>query len=269
LQQGKARVSGADLWAGLDYYRGYHHQAFYGGPLDLFRLPKFDYYFFQSQRPANRAESAYGSGPMVFIANYATFQSPTTVTVFSNCEEVRLTQNGKALATQKPDAGFHIPHPPFTFHLDQFSELHTMLFATGVAEPGTKIGNVKAEGLLRGVVVATHEIEAPGVATQIQLVADKCGRELAADGADWMRIYAHVCDARGTTYPYANDVVTFKVTGEGAIINDLRIQANPVLAQAGIATILLRATSTAGDIRIEASSPGLKTAQLQLVSERT
>ncbi|MGC2545217.1 MAG: glycoside hydrolase family 2 TIM barrel-domain containing protein, partial [Silvibacterium sp.] len=33
---GTARASGADLWAGIDYYRGYHHQPFYGSPLDLF-----------------------------------------------------------------------------------------------------------------------------------------------------------------------------------------------------------------------------------------
>ena len=77
---------------------------------------------------------------MIFIANFATFQSPTTVTVFSNCEQVRLTQNGKAVATQKPDAGYHLPHPPFTFRLGQFSELHSMLFATGVANPARLSG---------------------------------------------------------------------------------------------------------------------------------
>ena len=35
------------------------------------------------------------SGPMVFIANFATFLSPSTVTVFSNCEQVRVSQNGR------------------------------------------------------------------------------------------------------------------------------------------------------------------------------
>ena len=42
------RLSGACLWAGIDTYRGYHHQPFYGGLLDLFRVPKFSYFFFQS-----------------------------------------------------------------------------------------------------------------------------------------------------------------------------------------------------------------------------
>lgn len=104
---------GADLWAGIEAYRGYHHQPFLGAPIDLFRLPKFDYFMFQSQQPAEKKPVRTGSGPMVFIANFASFYSPLVVTVFSNCEKVRLIQNGKLVATQGPDAGYHVPHPPF------------------------------------------------------------------------------------------------------------------------------------------------------------
>jgi beta-galactosidase len=263
---GTARAAGADLWAGIDYYRGYHHQPFYGSPLDLFRLPKFDYYMFQSQRPLKKMEMNIGSGPMVYIANFATFQSPVTVMVFSNCEEVRLSQNGKEFATQKPDSGFHLPHPPFTFRLSQFSELHSMLFATGIAKPGTAIGNVKAEGLVGGAIVAVHELQAPGVPTQLALLLDDCGREMVADGSDWVRVYAHICDARGTTYPYGDDEVTFTVSGEGTVIGDASILANPMRAEAGIATGLIRSTTTAGPITVEASAFGLKAAKLQFSS---
>jgi beta-galactosidase len=267
LAPGTARAAGADLWAGIDYYRGYHHQPFYGSPLDLFRLPKFDYYLFQSQRPVDPKVSVAGSGPMVFIANFATFQSPTTVTVFSNCEQVRLIQNGKEVATQRPDSGYHLPHPPFTFRLEQFSQLHSMLFATGVAKPGTAIGNIKAEGLVGGAVVATHELSAPGVPTQLKLVLDDCGRGIVADGSDWVRVYAHICDARGTTYPYGEDEITFRISGEGSLIGDERIRANPMRAQAGIATGLVQSTKTAGSIVVEATAFGLKTATLQMASE--
>lgn len=267
LPPATSRAAGADLWAGIDYYRGYHHQPFYGSPLDLFRLPKFDYYMFQSQRPLKKTILGTGSGPMVFIANFATFQSPTTVMVFSNCEEVRLFQNGREIATQKPDPGYHLPHPPFTFRLAQFSELHSMLFATGVAKPGTAIGNVKAEGLVGGVVVASYELQAPGVPTQLILVLDDCGRKTIADGADWVRVYAHVCDARGMTYPYGDDEVTFTVSGEGAVIGDASLFANPMRAEAGIATALVRSTTRAGTITVEASAFGLKTATLQFPTQ--
>jgi len=263
---GTARAAGADLWAGIDYYRGYHHQPFYGSPLDLFRLPKFDYYLFQSQRPLKKMEMNIGSGPMVYITNFATFQSPVTVMVFSNCEEVRLSQNGKEIATQKPDSGFHLPHPPFTFRLSQFSEPHSMLFATGIAKPGTAIGNVKAEGLVGGEVVAVHELQAPGVPTQLTLVLDGCGRDLAADGSDWVRVYAHVCDNRGTTYPYGDDQITFKVSGDGELIGGRSGVGNPVRAAAGIATALIRSTGKAGTISVEAAAFGLTTAILKISS---
>jgi beta-galactosidase len=263
---GTARAAGADLWAGIDYYRGYHHQPFYGSPLDLFRLPKFDYYLFQSQRPLEKSAMNIGSGPMVYITNFATFQSPVTLMVFSNCEQVRLSQNGKEIATQKPDTGFHLPHPPFTFRLSEFSESRSMLFATGVAKPGTAIGNVKAEGLVDGKVVAVHELQAPGVPTQLTLVVDDCGRDLIADGSDWVRVYAHVCDNRGTTYPYGNDQITFKVSGEGELIGGRSGVANPVRAAAGIATALIRSSSKAGPITVEAAAFGLTTAVVKITS---
>ena len=267
LAPGTSRASGAELWAGIDYYRGYHHQPFYGSALDLFRLPKFDYYLFQSQRPPSSNEPGVGCGPMVFIANFATFQSPTMVTVFSNCEEVRLIQNGKEIGTQKPDGGYHIPHPPFTFRLSQFSEAHSMLFASGVAQPGTAIGSVKAEGLVGGAVAAVHELHAPGVPTQLVLVLDDCGYEMTADGSDWIRVYAHICDARGTTYPYGDDEVTFAVSGEGSFIGDASILANPARAAAGIATGLVRSSKNAGEIVVEASAFGLKSATLRFSSK--
>lgn len=262
---GMGRLCGACLWAGVDCYRGYHHQPFYGGFLDLFRLPKFDYYMFQSQRPADVRLPGVDSGPMVFIANYANFQSPTTVTVFSNCEEVRMSQNGRVLATQKPDAGHKVPHPPFTFRIGQFEE-HSMLYSTGVARPGTEVGALKAEGLIGGQVAATQTIHSPGVPTHLELQTDTMGRDLTADGADFVRVYARLCDARGTTYPYGNDLVTFTVQGPATIINDARIRANPVNAEAGIATVLVRAGTTPGAITIRAEAFGLKSSETNLES---
>ena len=267
LAAGTSRPAGADLWAGVDTYRGYHHQPFYGGPLDLFRLPKFDYYMFQSQRPTTGTIQGAESGPMVFAANFATLQSSTTVMVFSNCEEVRLTQNGKMIATQKPDAGYHLPHPPFTFQLSEFSASQSMLFADGIAKPGTPIGIVLAEGLIGGKVVATHKLEAPGVPAQILLRLDDCGIPLRADGADWIRVYAHICDARGNTYPHGDDDVTFTVTGEGRVIGNASIGANPMRAEAGIATVLIQSTETYGRIAVEASAFGLKPGSLEFSSQ--
>ena len=270
IYESKTKLAGADLWAGIDAYRGYHHQPFLGAPLDLFRIPKFDYYMFQSQRPVQAQAARAGSGPMIFIANYATFYSPLEVAVFSNCEQVRLTQNGKVVATQEPDQGFKIPHPPFTFKVGDFSSARTMLFANPASPdaPWTPIGELLAEGFIGGKVVVKHLLHSPGVPQGIRLRVDTCGIDPVADGADWVRVYADICDAREMTYPYGDDMVTFSVGGEGAVIGDKRIFANPVRAEAGIATALVRMTKTAGLVTVRASAPGLKDATLEFRSVR-
>lgn len=260
----QGRLGGADVWAGIDSYRGYHHQPFLGSPLDLFRLPKFDYYQFQSQRPTDVKVSGVDGGPMIFIANFATFYSPSTVTVFSNCDEVRLSQNGKVIATQKPDSGHLAAHPPFTFAAGQIGQERSMLFASGVNQPGVQAGELKAEGSIGGKVVATHIVRSPGVPTQLELSVDYEGRDLTADGSDWIRVYARICDSRGTTYPYGDDTVSFRVEGPGDVIGSAAIGANPTRAEAGIATALVRASTTPGTLIVHAEAFGLKGAEVRI-----
>jgi beta-galactosidase len=187
--------------------------------------------------------------------------------VFSNCEQVRLYQNGKEVATQSPDAGYHLPHPPFNFKVGDFSRTTTMQFSNGIAPSGTEIGELKAEGLIGGKVVATHLVHSPGVPTGIQLKLDSCGRDPVANGSDWVRVHAHICDDRGTTHPYADDMVTFSVSGEGALIGNETIFANPLRAEAGIATALVRTTKIAGPVIVRATTPGLEDATLQFESK--
>jgi len=142
-----------------------------------------------------------------------------------------------------------------------------MLFASGVAPSGTEIGELRAEGLIGGKVVASHLVYSPGEPKSVQLRLDTCGRDPVADGADWVRVYAHICDERGTTYPYADDLVTFSVSGQGSLIGEDKIFSNPVRAEAGIATGLVRTTRVAGLVTVQASVPGLKWATLQFESK--
>jgi beta-galactosidase len=260
------RLAGACLWAGIDAQRGYHHQPFYGGPLDLFRLPKFNYYLFASQRTPSVHVPGLDDGPMVFIANFSTFLSPTRVTVFSNCEQVRLIQDGREVATREPDGGWNVAHPPFTFDVERFATERSTMYMTGVAKVGTPFDELRAEGIIGGKVVAVHSVRPPGVAAKIVLKADLCGVDLVADAADWVRVHAHVCDMRGTVCPLADDEVTFAVAGEGAVIGGREIGANPVRAEAGIATALVRSTSRAGRIIVTASAFGLSGGEVTIES---
>jgi beta-galactosidase len=261
-------LAGVDLWAGMDYYRAYHHQPFLGSAYDLLRLPKFDAFFFQSQRPPTVHVPGLEDGPMVFIANDATPQSPAQVTVFSNCEQVRLLRNGAVIATKKPVTSLMgLPHPPFVFDVGQLSSEQSTMFMTGVAKPGVRVGELKAEGLIGGRVVATATARAPGVPKKLVLEADLKGRDVVADGSDWVRVYAHVCDGRGTTYPFADDEVTFAVEGAGELISDAHAENNPVRAEAGIATALVRAGTAPGDIKVRADAFGLAPAEITITSK--
>ena len=109
---------GGCLWHSFDHQRGYHPDPFYGGIMDAFRQPKFSYYMFCSQRPAEENKGLIAdSGPMVYIANEMTPFSPKDVTVYSNCEEVRLTfcKNGKQHIYHKPIDKAGMPSPVITF----------------------------------------------------------------------------------------------------------------------------------------------------------
>ena len=114
-----AKVSGAMGWCAFDYnttnlfgdptntYVCYH------GVSDIFRLPKFAAYFYKSQVDPVK----YGYN--VYIANYWKSNSPTTVTVFSNCPQVELFVNGVSKGIKSPTLYTNLPHGVFqwTDHL--------------------------------------------------------------------------------------------------------------------------------------------------------
>jgi beta-galactosidase len=104
------------------------------------------------------------------------------------------------------------------------------------------------------------------VAAKLRLHVDCGSRDLIADGADFLRVHAEVCDARGTFCPLADDLVAFGVGGEGSIIAGPEIGANPVHAEAGIASILLRSTPRAERIVVTARAFGLAESRIEIAS---
>jgi beta-galactosidase len=265
-------VGGFGLWAGIDTQRGYHHLPFLGGFLDLYRVPKFSYYLFASQRPPDVHVAGLDDGPMVFIASYWDQFSAPDVTVFSNCERVRLYQDGRQVAEQGPDDSPKLPHPPFTFRGLQLS----MGRHSGAArfENGQEVtrewipGELRVEGLIGGQVAATHSVRTAGVQSELALALDDAGRPLVADGSDFVVVHAFIRDSRGTVVPLADDLVQFDVAGEGRILGDAAIGANPMRAQAGIASALIASTRRNGRITVTARAFGLRAATLTFESAR-
>lgn len=237
---------GADLgdanWLMFDYNRGYAPDIESSGIMDMVRLPKFAFYFYQSQVDPVLSNATPFNKPMLFIANYWQPGSDTAVRIFSNCEEVELLLNGKSLGKQKPDDdnySTNLKHPPFTFHLKAFS-------------PGT----LTAIGYVNNKKAVEDIRKTPGTAAKIKLRVDYSDKEVKAGQNDIVFVYADITDDEGTVIYNATDKIEFKVTGDAEIVGQ-----NPRAAEAGTATILLKAGAKAGRITVSAQAKELKSAE--------
>ena len=248
-------ILGADLWAGIDCDRGYHPLPFLGGILDKGRLPKFSYFMYASQRPAAQHVPGVVDGPMVFVANLMTRYSPKDVTVFSNCEEVRLSvgRRGKPFAvvgTQKVVSDGKLPHAQVVFA----NALPTLIDGLGL----------KAEGLIGGAVVAEQSLGTAGVPRKLLLAIDTDGHDLIADGSDAAFVHATLADRYGNGVPHDDRTVTFSVDGPADVVGDASIEANPARLELGIATALIRTRPRAGRVVVRATARGIPPVEFAL-----
>jgi beta-galactosidase len=222
------QITGDANWLMFDYKRGYAPDIESSGIMDIFRLPKFAYYFYQSQRNANESK------PMLFIANYWKDASTKNIKVYSNCEQVELFLNGKSIGKQQPDTGSintNLHHAPFTF--------------TGVYEPGT----LTAQGYINGKIVTSASRQTPEMPSQLTLEVDYSGREIVAGRSDVVFVYASVTDKNGTLVNGSSDLIALSVAGNGSIVGDTTVKA-----EAGVASFLIKTNGKPGELIITVSS---------------
>lgn len=253
---------GATLWCGIDHQRGYHPDPFWGGLLDGFRMPRYSYYLFKSQYDANFKLNGISTGPMVFIAHEVSQVSGRDITVFSNCEEIRLTWLGNVVGTQRPDSMLrNMPHPPVVFK-DVF-DFHEI-----TANWRNRTAEIKlvAEGLIGGEVVVREEKLYAERTTGIKLEIDSVGASLTADGSDFVPVRATIVDNKGIAKPLASAYIHFTVEGPASIIGGSFNNANPAKTEFGTATMLLRASTQPGRIVIRAYAEGLVPDSISLES---
>ena len=242
---------GGCLWHSFDHQRGYHPDPFYGGLMDVFRQPKYAYYMFMAQRPAEVNQKIAGSGPMVFIAHEMTPFSGKDVTVYSNCEEVRLTflKGGKTYTYHRKEGTAGMPSPIITFRNVYDFMKDKELAMKGRGEEVFLL----AEGVIKGKVVATHRVAPARRPEKIILWVDRENTSLKADGSDFVTVIAAIADKDGRIKRLNNDYIRFSIEGEGRILGGADILANPAPVKWGTAPILVQSTLTPGKIRIKAS----------------
>lgn len=234
----QGKILGDANWLMFDYKRGYAEDIESSGIMDIMRLPKFSYYFYQSQRDVNT--SSVFNKPVMFIANYWTTPADTIVTVYSNCEEVALFLDDKLVERRLPDNDVNstnLKHPPFTFKVPVF-----------------KPGKLKAVGYIRGDKVAEHVVETYGNAYALKINVHVSGKPLEAGVNDVVFVYVAVTDRNGSVVYDSDDMVELKIKkGDAEVIG-----GGSIRAEAGIATFLVKAGNSKGKIDLVATANNIK-----------
>ena len=234
---------GGCQWHPFDHQRGYHPDPYWGGIYDAFRQKKTAYYMFESQRK----DSAF-----VHIAHEMTQFSDQDVTVFSNCDSVRLTTYQGAHVYTLP-----VKHPtseafnaPVVFP-KAWDFWEAREYSYKKKSPQTVV--MVAEGFKDGKVVCTDRRMPSRRSTKLRLYADNMGKQLVADGSDFVVVVAEVTDDNGNVRRLAMENIRFTIEGEGELIGDGKdINANPRATEWGSAPILVRSTMKPGKIKIHA-----------------
>jgi beta-galactosidase len=244
------RFIGGTLWHPFDHQRGYHPDPYWGGIMDAFRQPKYSWYFFKSQVNADLRHPLAETGPMVFIAHELSPFSTPDITVFTNCDEVRLIVYERDTMLQKaPETQWQLPHPPVTFkNVFDFNTMRTIPYT----EKKWQRVSLVAEGLIDGKVVCRTKKMPARRSTKLRLSIDNEGQKPIADGSDFIPVICEVTDDEGNVRRLAKEQIWFSVEGEGEMIGDERIGANPRTVEFGSAPLLVRSTINPGKIKIQA-----------------
>ncbi|MFI3320979.1 MAG: glycoside hydrolase family 2 TIM barrel-domain containing protein [Rikenellaceae bacterium] len=210
----KIPATGDSYWVMYDYNSGCQNEIDDCGLMDLDRLPKIAYYFYQSQRDAfNPLESEGKEGykltphsPMVKVATFWNDTAPTDIKVYSNCDEVALYLNGKLVGKQSPDTDVnstHLNHPPFTFKVDKF-----------------EAGELKAEAFIDGKVVASDTVLSCGKPVALKCWLDESGIAAQSGCNDVLFLYVGAVDENGTVCRnYSYEEVTFTADDKFEVVN--------------------------------------------------
>ena len=195
-----------------------------------------------------------------------------TIYTFSNCEEVELLLNGKSLGRK--------PNNLWTSNegLDKYdkgmpnSKKHIIQWP----DVAYAKGKLVAIGYNQGKEVSRHQIETTGRAVALRAEAET-PNDWRADGMDLQYIKVWAVDSKGRRVFDATGDVTFDVSGAASLYcldnvdhyTDLLFTSdiNSKPLKSGFMLGILRSTRSAGPVIVKISCPGMKSAQLKLMTK--
>ena len=236
MMEAGGQFFGGAQWHPFDHQRGYHPDPYWGGDWDAFRQEKYAYEMF-------RAALTRDEEPFIFFAHEMGQFSPDDVTVYSNCDSVRVTGlDGKSVTVASDNGAFVFPG------LWNFWEARAISYS----RRNWKGVRFVAEGYRDGQIVCTASKMPSRRSTTLSLRLDPVYGPLPADGSSFVVVIAEVTDDNGNVRRLAKEEVLFSVEGEGEIIGDSSIGANPRAVEFGSAPLLVRSTTTPGKIKVHA-----------------
>ena len=238
-------LSGLFVWSGFDFLGEpvpypWPARSSYYGVIDLAGFPKDSYYMYQSE---------WMTKPVLHIFPHWNWPKGKMVDVwayYNNADEVELFLNDRSLGVKKK----------------QGDELHLMWRIN--YEPGT----LRAISRLKGKTVLSQEIKTAGKPAKIALTADR--QIIQANGEDLSFVTVRVLDAAGNLVPDADNLVDFKISGQGFIAgvdNGLQTSMEPFKASCrkafnGLCLAIIQSLGKPGKIELRASSKGLEGASI-------
>ncbi len=251
-------VIGQFVWTGFDYLGEpspydtdawpSHSSVF--GIIDLASLPKDRYYLYRSQW--NKADTTLHVLPHW---NWKGREGEITpVMVYTNLPKAELFINGKSQGVREKNDS-------------TVQNRYRLMWMETVYEPGElKVvaydndGNPAAEKIVKTAGKPHHLVLTPN------------RRSLEANGDDLLYVTVQVADKDGNIVPTDSRLVKFKVDGAGsfeATANGdptcvLPFQNPEMKLFSGATTAILRSGKTPGTIRLRATAPGVKAAELSL-----
>lgn len=247
--------AGMFVWSGFDYIgepTPYHTKNAYFGQVDTAGFAKDSYYAYQS------AWTDVRKSPMVHIYPYWDFNDGQMidVCVCSNAPSVELFLNDASYGIQKIDhehgkkliARWKVPYKKGRVHALAYDE--------------------------NGSVIAEDETTSFGDAVRLTAHADR--DVLRADGRELVFVEIGAVDSEGYPVCNANNRIFVDVSGAGRLVGLDNGDSTDWDSYKGLSKCLfsgkllaiIAATTKPGEIRVDISSKGLKSAALTIVSER-
>lgn len=263
-------VIGDFMWTGIDYLgeARWPNKNATSGVIDLCGFPKDGYYFYQSQ---------WTSKPMIHLFPHWNWKGKEgkviQVMAYTNCDSVELFVNGKSYGIkslefprQGNSGGWNrYDRPPVN---TTTGDLHLMWDV--IYEPGT----LKAIGRKGGKVVVEEEIHSTGMPVSIRLSVDK--NMITTDPGDVAHVKVEVIDENDYIVPDANNLIQLTLEGAGNLIgfdngnpgDSTSMKSNQRRTFNGLALAVIQSDGKPGNIRVRASSPAIKEASLEIVTQK-